>query len=133
MSNIYCLIYSTFFIHKRGHYTCPAFQGYNSDTMFIGTKIFSIHSYLVCFQIYINFHVSLIILSLTGSSYEEENLLIETQKDKVIFVHIIGPEPHPLWPYSNFDSGKILTFRDCLKRINFTNTLYLKFIFLSLF
>ena len=40
-----------------------------------------------------------------GSSYEEENILVETQKDKATFVHIIGPEPHPIWPYSNFDSG----------------------------
>lgn len=60
-----------------GHYTCPAFQGFNSDTMFI------------------------------GSSYEEENLLVVSESDKVTVVHIVGPEPHPIWPYANFDSGSL--------------------------
>jgi hypothetical protein len=60
-----------------GHYTCPAFQGLNSGSMFI------------------------------GSSYEDEQLFVEQVKDKVTVVHLIGPEPHPLWPYSNFDSGQM--------------------------
>lgn len=60
-----------------GHYTCPAFQGLNSDTMFI------------------------------GSSYEEEYKMIDAFKSKVTFVHMIGPEPHPIWPYANFDSGTL--------------------------
>lgn len=60
-----------------GHTTCPAFQGYKSDTMFI------------------------------GSSYKEEKELLEEVKDKVTLVHLIGPEPHPLWPYANFDSGSL--------------------------
>jgi hypothetical protein len=60
-----------------GHYTCPAFQGYKSDTTFI------------------------------GSSYEEEKDLLDDVKDKITLVHLIGPEPHPIWPYANFDSGTI--------------------------
>ena len=60
-----------------GQYTCPAFQGLNSDSMFI------------------------------GSSYEEENALIDEYSEQLHVVHIVGPEPHPLWPYANFDSGSI--------------------------
>lgn len=60
-----------------GHVTCPAFQGFNSDTMFV------------------------------GSGYEEEKALIDTVGKQVTVVHLIGPEPHPLWPYVNFDSGSI--------------------------
>lgn len=60
-----------------GHYTCPAFQGLNSDTLFI------------------------------GSSYSDEYDLIDSVGDTVTVVHLVGPEPHPLWPYANFDSGAI--------------------------
>lgn len=60
-----------------GHYTCPAFQGFNSDTMFV------------------------------GSGYDEEKDLIDTVGKFVTVVHLVGPEPHPLWPYCNFDSGSI--------------------------
>lgn len=67
----------TYLLNHRGHYTCPAFQGLNSDTMFI------------------------------GSSYENEKEFIDSVGDKVQVIHLIGPEPHPLWPYTNFDSGNI--------------------------
>lgn len=60
-----------------GHYTCPAFQGYKSDTMFL------------------------------HSSYQEEYDLVEAYQDKVFFLHMVGPEPHPIWPFANFDSGSI--------------------------
>lgn len=60
-----------------GHYTCPAFQGFNSDSKFV------------------------------GSSYDEEKTLLDAVKDKVTLVHLIGPEPHPMWPYANFDSGTV--------------------------
>ena len=68
-----------------GHYTCPAFQGYKSDTTF------------------------------TGSSYQDEKDLLDEVKDKITLVHLVGPEPHPLWPYANFDSGTI--------RMNFWSTI----------
>lgn len=58
-----------------GQYTCPAWQGYRSDTTFI------------------------------GSSYTDEYNLVETFKNKVQVLHLVGPEPHPYWPYANFDSG----------------------------
>jgi len=32
---------------------------------------------------------------------------VDLQKDNAIFLHLIGPEPHPLWPYANFDSGSM--------------------------
>lgn len=60
-----------------GHYTCPAFQGLHSDTMFL------------------------------GSSFEEEKIFVESNSDVVQVLHMIGPEPHPMWPFSNFDSGSI--------------------------
>lgn len=60
-----------------GHYTCPAWQGLHSDTMFI------------------------------GSSFEEEYEFVEAVKDKVHVLHLVGPEPHPMWPSVNFDSGSI--------------------------
>ena len=43
-----------------------------------------------------------------GSSYGNETEFIDTVGDKVQVIHLIGPEPHPLWPYTNFDSGNIL-------------------------
>ena len=61
-----------------GHWTCPAFQGFHSDTTF------------------------------SGSSYNDENDLMELYGSKYItIVHLIGPEPHPLWPSTNFDSGTL--------------------------
>lgn len=61
-----------------GQWTCPAFQGFHSDTTF------------------------------TGSSYNDENELMELYGDKYLtVVHLIGPEPHPIWPYTNFDSGTL--------------------------
>ena len=61
-----------------GHWTCPAFQGFHSDATF------------------------------TGSSYHDENDLIELYDNKYLtIVHLIGPEPHPIWPFTNFDSGTL--------------------------
>jgi hypothetical protein len=60
-----------------GHWTCPAFQGFHSDTTF------------------------------TGASYDEENIMADQFNDYVTVVHLIGPEPHPVWPYTNFDSGAL--------------------------
>ena len=61
-----------------GQWTCPAFQGFHSDATF------------------------------TGSSYHDENDLIELYDNKYLtIVHLIGPEPHPIWPYTNFDSGTL--------------------------
>ncbi len=45
-----------------------------------------------------------------GSSYENEIEFIDTVGDKVQVIHLIGPEPHPLWPYTNFDSGNTFTY-----------------------
>ena len=78
-----------------GHYTCPAWQGLHADTMFI------------------------------GSSYEEEQLFVDAVKDKVTVVHLIGPEPHPIWPFANFDPGAIKmnmwsTIKYCNISLNFT-------------
>ena len=50
---------------------------------------------------------SLLIAVITGSSYLEEFEFVENAKDVVTLVHLIGPEPHPIWPDSNFDSGSI--------------------------
>ncbi|CAM9657291.1 unnamed protein product, partial [Hapterophycus canaliculatus] len=33
---------------------------------------------------------------------------VEDYGDKAIFVHVYGPEPHPVAPDLNFDSGKLL-------------------------
>ena len=60
-----------------GHWTCPAFQGLHSDTTFM------------------------------YSSYNEENYLVETYGQHLTILHFIGPEPHPAWPYANFDSGTL--------------------------
>lgn len=60
-----------------GHYTCPAFQGLNSDTMFL------------------------------YSSYGNESALVDAVYDKVTVLHMVSVEPHPIWPYTNFDSGMI--------------------------
>ena len=42
-----------------------------------------------------------------GSSYENEIEFIDSVGSKVQVIHLIGPEPHPLWPYNNFDSGNL--------------------------
>ena len=60
-----------------GHWTCPAFQGFHSDTTFM------------------------------YSSYNEENYLVQTYGQYLTILHFIGPEPHPAWPYANFDSGTL--------------------------
>lgn len=60
-----------------GHWTCPAFQGFHSDTTF------------------------------TYSSYNEENYLVQNYGQHLTILHFIGPEPHPAWPYANFDSGTL--------------------------
>lgn len=33
---------------------------------------------------------------------------VESHGDRAIFVHMYGPEPHPVAPDINFDSGKLL-------------------------
>lgn len=60
-----------------GHYTCPAFQGLNSDSMFL------------------------------YSSYGNESALVDEVHSKVQVLHMVSVEPHPIWPYTNFDSGMI--------------------------
>jgi hypothetical protein len=60
-----------------GHWTCPAFQGFHSDTTFM------------------------------GASYDEENTMADQYGDYITVVHLIGPEPHPIWPFTNFDSGAL--------------------------
>jgi len=59
-----------------GMYTCPAFRGLKGDYPF------------------------------DQCSYEEEWETVEAYKDKVTFVHLYGPEPHPVSPDTNFDSGR---------------------------
>lgn len=61
-----------------GMWTCPAFRGLG------GTK------------------------PMDECSYRHEYDLIETYSDSVIFIHLMGPEPHPITPDVNFDSGKTL-------------------------
>jgi len=61
-----------------GMWTCPAYQG-------LGTS----YPYDQC-------------------SYKDEWDLVEAYKDTVQFIHLVGPEPHPLTPDTNFDSGKQL-------------------------
>lgn len=57
--------------------TCPAFRGYMGDKRFV------------------------------GASYIEENSLAEKLSGKVTVLHIISSEPHPTWPFANFDTGNI--------------------------
>jgi hypothetical protein len=68
-----------------GMWTCPAFQGFHADTTF------------------------------TGSSYVDENALVDAYGDRLAVVHVVGPEPHPVWPFANFDSGTL--------RMNYWSTL----------
>ena len=76
---------SEILLHNRGKpvvllfgmYTCPAFQGLDG-----------------------------------GSKFEEcshfyEYAMIEKYKERVQFIHIYGPEPHPITPDVNFDSGAL--------------------------
>lgn len=60
-----------------GHHTCPAFQGFLSNTSF------------------------------QHCSYEYEYNLIEKYHKHITFIHMISSEPHPMWPSTNFDSGNI--------------------------
>jgi hypothetical protein len=78
-----------------GMYTCPAFHGYQGDLVF------------------------------PGAVYGEENKLIAKFSSKFHFIHMIGPEPHPIWPYANFDLGTV--------RMNFWSTLKYKKRFLFTF
>ena len=41
-------------------------------------------------------------------SYADEWDLVDTYNSSVQFVHLVGPEPHPTQPDTNFDSGKML-------------------------
>lgn len=61
-----------------GMWTCPAYQGLGTSFPF------------------------------DQSSYKDEWDLVDAYTDKVTFVHLVGPEPHPLTPDTNFDSGKQL-------------------------
>uniref|UniRef100_A0A7S3K7C6 Thioredoxin domain-containing protein n=1 Tax=Aureoumbra lagunensis TaxID=44058 RepID=A0A7S3K7C6_9STRA len=64
-----------------GMWTCPAFQGLGTG----GSPPFD------------------------ECSYRDEYDLVETYANKgVRFIHLIGPEPHPITPDVNFDSGKQL-------------------------
>lgn len=47
-------------------------------------------------------------LSFFRSNPQDEWDLVEAYKDTVQFIHLVGPEPHPLTPDTNFDSGKQL-------------------------
>lgn len=52
-----------------------------------------------------------------GAAYGEENNLYELLRGKITILHIISSEPHPTWPYTNFDKGTI--------RINLWSTIKL--------
>ncbi|CAM9677684.1 unnamed protein product [Phaeothamnion confervicola] len=56
-------------------YTCPAFQGLGGAPPF------------------------------DECAYWDENAVVEAFQDRVTFVHLYGPEPHPYTPDANFDSG----------------------------
>ena len=42
-----------------------------------------------------------------GSSFTEENALANKLRGKVQILHIISSEPHPMWPYANYDTGNL--------------------------
>mmetsp|Transcript_35109 Transcript_35109/g.108771 ORF Transcript_35109/g.108771 Transcript_35109/m.108771 type:complete len:256 (-) Transcript_35109:18-785(-) len=63
-----------------GMWTCPAFQGLGDG----GGGQFDECGYL------------------------HEYALVERYADRVHFIHLVGPEPHPATPFVNFDSGKQL-------------------------
>lgn len=41
-------------------------------------------------------------------SYKDEYELVDEYRARVNFVHLMGPEPHPTAPDTNFDSGRVL-------------------------
>ena len=61
-----------------GMWTCPAYQGLGTEKPF------------------------------DQCSYKDEWDLTETYKDSVSIIHLVGPEPHPTTPDTNFDTGKQL-------------------------
>jgi len=61
-----------------GMWTCPAYQGLGTSSPF------------------------------DQCSYKDEWDLVDAYTDRVTFLHLVGPEPHPLTPDTNFDSGKQL-------------------------
>lgn len=61
-----------------GMWTCPAYQGMGKDE------------------------------PVDECSYTHEWDLVEAYKDQATFLHLVGPEPHPLGPDTNFDTGKQL-------------------------
>lgn len=61
-----------------GMWTCPAYQGLGTEKPF------------------------------DQCSYKDEWDLTETYKDSVTVIHLVGPEPHPTTPDTNFDTGKQL-------------------------
>lgn len=63
-----------------GMHTCPAFQGLGNG----GDPPFD------------------------QCSYSHETTIVDNWHEKVTFVHLVGPEPHPTVPDVNFDAGKIL-------------------------
>ena len=40
-------------------------------------------------------------------SYNDEWDVVDAYNSSVTFVHLVGPEPHPSQPDTNFDSGKM--------------------------
>ncbi|KAJ8609338.1 hypothetical protein CTAYLR_009284 [Chrysophaeum taylorii] len=61
-----------------GMWTCPAFQGLGGSPPF------------------------------DQCSYMDEYGLVDKYVDRANFVHLMGPEPHPVTPDVNFDSGRML-------------------------
>lgn len=61
-----------------GMYTCPAYQGMGTTYPF------------------------------DECSYNDEWDVVDAYNSSVAFVHLVGPEPHPSQPDTNFDSGKML-------------------------
>ncbi len=61
-----------------GHYTCPAYHNYKTDES-----------------------------AFANCGYEYENKLADKYHDRVYFLHLISSEPHPMFPYSNYDHGMI--------------------------
>lgn len=68
-----------------GMWTCPAFQGLSSEEY-----------------------------PVEECSYKDEWELVEAYKESVTFIHLVGPEPHPVTPDTNFDKG--------VQRMNYWST-----------